>query len=414
MYFKVTILEKGKKTDHVIEADNKRFAVAKVKKEHPKAVIVSTEETSAPVEDIFGKITAEFSNFFTPKINEDDKIATIRQIAVMADAGIPIHDILDDVAKNTDDKRLSEIYHSLANDINAGKSMSQAMQQFEDEFGHIVMAMVRLGEQTGNFPEAFYKLSEILENTRDNKTKFKKAMKSPIITLVAMGIAFVILIMLVVPKFRAIFEELHTELPLPTVILLKLEYAFSHFGLYLLAGLFGIIFGIKFMYKTNKDFRRRMDHLLISPKFYLINKIIYLSTMYTYTLIFGELVKAGIPVAEALDTAVGMVENAYMREKFETVNANIGRGLSLTESFEQTGLFENMLLQMIKAGEASGQLDAMLLKVTSYYNMKFQEIIENLSSYIEPIMMFFIAGLVLLMALGIFLPMWDLGKAAKN
>ena len=136
--------------------------------------------------------------------------------------------------------------------------------------------------------------------------------------------------------------------------------------------------------------------------------------MYTYTLIFGELVKAGIPVAEALDTAVGMVENSYMREKFETVNANIGRGLSLTESFEQTGLFENMLLQMIKAGEASGQLDAMLMKVTAYYNMRFQEIIENLSSYIEPIMMFFIAGLVLLMALGIFMPMWDLGKAAKN
>ncbi len=414
MYFKVTILEKGKKTSHVVEAQNKRVAVAKVKKEHPKAVVVSTEETSAPVEDIFGKITKEFNKLFTPKINEDDKIATIRQIAVMADAGIPIHDILEDVAANTNDKRLSEIYHSLANDINAGKSMSQAMERFEDEFGHIVMAMVRLGEQTGNFPEAFYKLSEILENTRDNKKKFKKAMKSPIITLVAMGIAFVILIMLVVPKFRAIFEELHTELPIPTIILLKLEYAFSHFGLYLLAGLFGIIFGIKFMYKTNEEFRKKMDHLLISPKFYLINKIIYLSTMYTYTLIFGELVKAGIPVAEALDTAVGMVENSYMREKFETVNANIGRGLSLTESFEQTGLFENMLLQMIKAGEASGQLDSMLMKVTAYYNMRFQEIIENLSSYIEPIMMFFIAGLVLLMALGIFMPMWDLGKAAKN
>jgi len=88
--------------------------------------------------------------------------------------------------------------------------------------------------------------------------------------------------------------------------------------------------------------------------------------------------------------------------------------LSLTESFEQTGLFENMLLQMIKAGEASGQLDKMLEKVTEYYNMRFQDIIENLSTYIEPIMMFFIAGLVLLMALGIFMPMWDLGHAVKN
>jgi len=414
MYFKVTILEKGKKENFVVEAQNKRVAVAKVKKDHPKAIVVSTEETGAPVEDIFAKITKEFENFFKPKINEEAKIATIRQLAVMTDAGIPINDALEDIGKNTEDKRLAEIYQNIAADINAGKSMSQAMEPYKDEFGNVVMAMTKLGEQTGNIPEAFMKLSAILENVRDNKAKFKKAMKTPIITLVAMGIAFVILIMLVVPKFRKIFEELHTELPLPTVILLKLEYAFNHYGLYLLMGLFGLIFGIKFLYKTNPEFKKHMDKLLINPKFYLINKVIFLSTMYSYNLIFGELVKAGIPVAEALNTAVGMVQNSYMREKFEAVNANIGRGMSLTEAFEQTGLYENMLLQMIKAGEASGQLDTMLGKVTEYYNMRFQDIIENLSSYIEPIMMFFIAGLVLLLALGIFMPMWDMGKAAKN
>jgi type II secretory pathway component PulF len=157
-----------------------------------------------------------------------------------------------------------------------------------------------------------------------------------------------------------------------------------------------------------------MDKLMVHPKFYLINKVIFLSTMYKYTLIFGELVRSGIPVAEALDTAVGMVDNMYIKEKLLTVNANIGRGMSLAEAFEQTGLFENMLLQMIRAGEAGGQLDQMLEKVTEYYNMRFQDIIENLSAYIEPIMMFFIAGLVLLMALGIFLPMWDLGSAVNK
>jgi len=107
-------------------------------------------------------------------------------------------------------------------------------------------------------------------------------------------------------------------------------------------------------------------------------------------------------------------DNSYIKGKLLTVNANIGRGLSLAESFDQTELFENMLLQMIKAGETSGQLDNMLGKVTDYYDMRFQDLIDNLASYIEPIMMFFIAGLVLLMALGIFLPMWDLGSAVKN
>jgi general secretion pathway protein F len=171
---------------------------------------------------------------------------------------------------------------------------------------------------------------------------------------------------------------------------------------------------IKYLYKNNLDAKYFMDKLMISPQFYLINKAIFLSTMHKYNLVFGELVKSGIPVAEALTTAVGMVDNAVLKEQLLTVNVNIGRGISLAEALQQTGLYENMLLQMIKAGEAGGQLDTMLDKVTGYYDMKFQELIDNLSSYIEPILMFFIAGLVLLMALGIFMPMWDLGKAVKG
>jgi type II secretory pathway component PulF len=136
--------------------------------------------------------------------------------------------------------------------------------------------------------------------------------------------------------------------------------------------------------------------------------------MHRYSLIFGELVKSGIPVNEALETAVGMVDNEVLKEKLGSINGNIGRGKSLTDSIIETGLYENMLIQMIKAGEMGGQLDIMLEKVTNYYYAEFTDLIDNLSAYIEPIMMFFIAGLVLLMALGIFLPMWDMGSAAKN
>ncbi|WP_292662624.1 type II secretion system F family protein [Nitratifractor sp.] len=414
MYFRVTLLERGQRSSLVIEAPNKRAAAAKAKREHPKAVVVQAVETSAPVEEIFKKIGKDLKRFGKGKIREEDKISTIRQIAVMTDAGIPIHDTLEDVANNTTNKRLKEIYHTLAADINAGKSMSQAITPYSEEFGHIAIAMTNLGEKTGNFPESYHKLADILENIRDNKAKFKKALRYPMITLTAMAIAFVILIMLVVPKFRAIFEQFHADLPLPTKILLNLEYAFSHYGILILTILAVSIYAIIFLYKNNKDFKYQMDKILVHPRFYLINRVIFLSSMYNYTLVFGELTRAGIPVSEALDTAVDMVKNDYIRSKLETVNANIGRGMSLTEAFEQTGLFENMLLQMIKAGEAGGQLDKMLEKITDYYNMRFQDIIDNMSSYIEPIMMFFIAGLVLLMALGIFLPMWDLGRAVKG
>jgi len=414
MYFKVTLISKGQRLDHIVEAGNKYDAITKAKRDEPYSVAVEAKEVPAPLSEIFSKIGRDLSKMTKGKISIDQKISTIRQVAVMTDAGIAIHDTLEDVAENTENKRLKEIYNTLSADINAGKSMSDAMDKYSDEFGHVALAMTRLGENTGNFPASYHKLADILENIRDNVAKFKKAIRYPLITLTAMAIAFTVLIMVVVPKFRDIFEKLNTELPVPTKILLSLEYGFSHYGILILVTLLASIYTFIFTYKNNKDFKYNVDKLLVHPKFYLINKVIFLSTMHKYTLVFGELVKSGIPVSEALETAVGMVDNLYIKDKLLTVNANIGRGLSLTESFDQTELFENMLLQMIKAGEASGQLDSMLDKVTGYYDMRFQDIIDNLSTYIEPIMMFFIAGLVLLMALGIFLPMWDLGSAVKN
>ena len=237
-------------------------------------------------------------------------------------------------------------------DINAGNSMAIAMEPYTEEFGHVALAMTNLGERTGNLSESYHKLADILETVRNNNAKFKKAIRGPLITLSAMGIAFTILIMVVVPKFKDIFSKFKTELPLPTQILLKLEWAFSNYGLFIVGALFAGIFAVKFFYKTNKDFKYKMDKLMIHPKFYLINKAIFLSTMHKYNLVFGELVKSGIPVSEALETAVGMVDNLAMKEKLLTVNANIGRGMDLAEAFRLTGLYQNMLLQMIKAGRS--------------------------------------------------------------
>ncbi|MCF6206825.1 MAG: type II secretion system F family protein [Sulfurovum sp.] len=414
-YFNVIVMERGKRRTELMKAESKMAAVQMAKKKFSmNAMIVKAEETTAPVEEVISDFVASMKKSLKPKIPMNDKISTIRQIAVMTDAGIAINDTLEDVADNTHNQRLKEIYTNINNDINSGHSLSDAMTPYTEEFGHVALAMTKLGERTGNISESYHKLADILENIRDNTAKFKKAIRTPLITLAAMGIAFTILIMVVVPKFKDIFSKFKTELPLPTQILLKLEWAFSNYGLYILAALIFGIFMFKYMYKNNEDFKYQMDKLMIHPKFYLINKAIFLSTMHKYNLVFGELVRSGIPVSEALETAVGMVDNLAIKEQLLTVNANIGRGMNLAEAFAITGLYENMLLQMIKAGEAGGQLDAMLGKVTQYYDMQFQDLIDNLAAYIEPIMLFFIAALVLLMALGIFMPMWDLGKAVKG
>ena len=176
----------------------------------------------------------------------------------------------------------------------------------------------------------------------------------------------------------------------------------------------GFIFAflLKRQYSNDENFRDKVDKYLL--KVYLVGKIIFFANMSRFNLIFTELVRAGLPIADALDTAVVTVSNQDIRNKLTAVKVLVGRGISLTEAFRQTGLYEGMLIQMIGAGEQSGSLDDMTQKVTDYYRVKFNDIIDNISNYIEPILLIFIAAMVLLLALGIFMPMWDMAKAVKN
>ena len=412
-YFNVTILSKGKKRVEVVKANNKIQAIRIAKQNNPNQAVQKAIETSAPTGAQLDELVKSIKKSFEPKIQLNNKISAIRQISVMTDAGISIHDAITEVARNTENPKLKQIYQNIGNDINAGKSIADSIEPYKEEFGHVAIAMTNLGEQTGNISGSYAKLADILENIRDNIKKFKKAIRTPLITFAAMGVAFTILIMVVVPKFKEMFERFDSALPMPTQVLLFLEHMLNTYGLYILGGLVLLVFSLLHYYKTDEKFKYKIDTILVHPRFYLIHKVIFFSSMHQYTLVFGELVKSGIPVSEALDTAVGMVTNACIKEKLLTVNANISRGISLSDAFEQTELFENMLLQMIRAGEQGGQLDAMLGKVTDYYDARFQDLFDNLAAYIEPIMLFFIAGLVLLMALGIFMPMWDLGKAVK-
>ena len=149
-------------------------------------------------------------------------------------------------------------------------------------------------------------------------------------------------------------------------------------------------------------------------KTYLIKNIIKFSTLNRFTLVFSELIRAGIPIAEALDTAIGMIDNLPLKSTLQSVRMTVEKGGNLNQGLNDTELFENMIIQMVRAGEDSGTLDTMIKKVAEYYKMKFDAIIDGLSEAIEPIMLFFMAGMILLLALGIFLPMWDMGNAVQG
>jgi general secretion pathway protein F len=411
-HFTAKVLAKGKKTDYNFYAESKKEAHYLAKIKYP-GILIELSESSPPLEDQIKKFKENlFKNAKKKKIKPDAHIAAIRQLAVMTNAGISIHDSLKELANATQDSNLEGILNKLSDDINSGSSLSNSMENFRFQLGGLTLAMVKLGEKTGNMAEALHALADMLEEIRANVIKFKKAMAYPRNVMIAMAVAFTILISFVVPKFKEVFAHFKTELPLPTKILLFLEYVFNNYGLYVLAGLALFFVVFRYAVNNNRDVRFRFHQFLL--KLYLIKGIIMFSTLNRFTLVFSELVRAGIPIAEALETAISMVDTLPLKERLLTVRQSVEKGSSLSEGLEETGLFENMIIQMVAAGESSGQLDSMLQKVTDYYKMRFDAIIDGLSEAIEPIMLAIIGAMVLLLALGIFLPMWDLGSAALN
>lgn len=412
--FEVEYVKDGKRQKMFVKADNKASAQNIAKRQRSGTILKVGETKNAPANIGLNDLAANITRLLGVggKIKIPLMVASVRQLAVMTTAGISIHDSIKEVANSTEDQRLKEIFTSMSDDLNSGLSLTEASNKFKHELGDVFIAMVSLGESTGNMAEALTKLSEMMQELWDNRQKFKKAMRYPITILIALAVAFVVLMLFVVPKFKEIFDDLGAKLPLPTRILFSIESVLSNYGLYVLGGLIATIFGIRYMLRNNDEFKKGWDKYIL--KVYLFGKIIFFSTMSRFTLIFTELVRAGIPIADSLDTANKMVDNQTLKVKLGTVKVAVQQGVSLTDAFRNTEVFESMLIQMISAGEQSGSLDTMLKNVADYYKMKFNDIIDNISSYIEPLLLFFMACMVLLLALGIFMPMWDLGSAVKN
>lgn len=411
-YFVATILTKGKKEQIGMYAEDRKQANELVKLKYSGIILKVSEETE-PLEAQFKRFKTDLlSNVRKRKIKQDSLIASIRQLAVMTNAGISIYDSLSEISRSTTDETLKLVFGKLAEDINSGHSLSKSMNNFRFELGNLAIAMVQLGEKTGNLDDALYSLANMLEEIRANVIKFKKAMAYPRNVMIAMAIAFVILISYVVPNFKTMFEKLNAELPLPTLILLKLEYLFNNFGLYVLAILFISFVVFKYLINNYKNIRYGWHEVLLRT--YLIKNIIMFATLSRFTLVFSELIRAGIPIAEALDTSISMIDNLPLKNKLSSVRFAVEKGSALNVGLEDTKLFENMIIQMVSAGEESGTLDTMIGKVAEYYKMKFDAIIDGLSESVEPIMLFIIASMVLLLALGIFLPMWDMGNAVMG
>ncbi len=406
-YFKIVYLNDRKRQKTIIPSKHKYEAIKKFK-EMSLGVFISVDEVSEPLELRFQKFN-ELLKKRKKRVAIEPYIAALRQLSVMLNAGIALDQCFDEVINTTQNKQLKEIFTKIQSDVEAGLSLTKAFQKFSYELGNISASIIDLGEQTGTLSKSIIKLADILHETNENRKKLKKAIRYPMIVMVTMSIAFVAIIKLVVPNFKEMFSELNATLPIPTQFLLWLESFITNYGVFILVGIIIFIFIHKVAYAKNIKYRYFADKYIL--KIYILGKVTSLSMIGRFVYVFNNLTNSGISIVEAIKTARSTVDNSYIKKQFLLIESSIQEGKSLSDGFEATKQFENMILQMIKAGESSGSLNQMLEKVDEYYSIKYNDLVDNLYTYIEPILIFLIAGFLLTMALGVFLPMWDMVTA---
>ena len=405
MYFKIEYISKGKMQEIVISAKTVKDAISKFRKKN-LGVLINIAEYKKPslAEEIVKKLDLA-------KIDLEEYIAILDQLYVMLDAGLAIDMVIGNIKDSIKNKQLKKIFISIENDIKAGFSLTNAFEKFEKELGKLTISMIKLGEETGDLARAIKDLSVILHEILDNRKRLKKATRYPMFIVFAMMVAFTVVILFVIPPFKSMFAQLHTELPLPTRFLLWIEATIENYGMYVLLGAVFVFLIITYMYNKDENIRLQMDKFIL--KVYIVGPVIRLAMTGRFVYVLQRLIDSGIPILDAVDIALNIIDNLYIKKQFELIKNSIVTGGTIKQGFEESGMFENMTVQMIGAGEESGSLVLMLQKVSNYYLEKYRYIVDNIAVLIEPILIAAIAGFVLTLALGIFLPMWNLTEAIK-
>ena len=412
MYFEVTYLKNSKKETKIIEAANFIDANKKFKTLN-LGVFITAKETSEPLSLKIEKLKKDFEKKIkSSKIDLEEYVAILEQIYVMLDASLSLNDILNSVTESIKNKNLREIFNNLNQDLQSGINISTSLKRYEKEIGKLSISMIELGEQTGMLAESFRDLANILSEILENRKKLKSATRYPMFILFAMMIAFTVVILFVIPPFKGIFADLGAELPLPTKFLLWLEHFLRTFGPWIMGFSILMIGVINYLYNKYEKVELVIDKWML--KVYIVGKVIHYALLGRFLYSFDKMVAAGIPIMDALDTALGVVDNLYLRTQLLKIKNSIAEGRGLASGFEETQLFDKLIVQMIKSGENSGSLNRMLDKSSNFYRTKYLDIVENISTLIEPILIAAIAGFVIMLAFGIFLPMWGMADAVKG
>ena len=334
-----------------------------------------------------------------------------RQMYTLLKAGVPIMRALAGLQESSRNPAFTAMLQDLRESLDSGRELSTAMRHHPKIFSPFYLSMVQVGEMTGMLDQTFLRLYEHLEFEKDMRERIKSAVRYPMFVVVAMAVALVIVNLFVIPAFAKVFAGFHTELPLMTRILMGFSDFMVNSWPFLLALLIGAVVAFRAWINTVEG-RYKWDRLKLHLP--IAGEIIMKGTLSRFSRSLALSFKSGIPIVQALNTVGMVVDNEYMRSKIEQMRDGVERGESILRTANATGVFNATVLQMIAVGEETGDMDGLMFEVAGMYQREVEYEIKNLSANIEPIMIVALGVLVLILALGIFLPMWDLGKAALH
>jgi len=341
------------------------------------------------------------------KIKPMDIAIFTRQMATMMKAGVPLLNSFDIIGEGMDNANMRKLVDDVKQDVAAGNSFASSLRKRPLYFDDLYCNLVDAGEQSGALETLLDRVATYKERTEALKAKIKKAMNYPIAVIVVALIVSAILLIKVVPQFESVFANFGAELPAFTQIVIGLSQVMQKWWLAVLAALFAAAFSFKEAHKRSEKFRNWLDRTLL--KVPLVGDIIYKSSVARYARTLATTFAAGVPLVEALDSVAGATGNVVFRTAVNKIKQDVSTGMQLNFSMRTTGVFPSMALQMTAIGEESGALDDMLDKVASFYEAEVDNMVDSLTSLMEPMIMSVLGVLVGGLVIAMYLPIFQLG-----
>jgi len=330
-----------------------------------------------------------------------------RQMYTLTKAGVPIGQALAGLSRSTRNPELRLVLENVKASVESGRELSAALAQHPQVFTSIYVNTIKIGENTGRLEDVFLRLSEYLERERDTRARIKAALRYPMFVLIAISIAIGVINVMVIPQFARIFERAKVDLPLPTRIIVGTSDFFVAWWPLLAALVIGGFFAFR-TWRSTPEGTYRWDEIRL--RLPIVGSIIYRATLGRFARGFSMALAAGVPLAQALTVMSQAVDNEFVGEHIRNIRSGIERGDSLTRTATATGMFTPLVLQMLSVGEDAGAIDTLLVEVAEFYEREVDYDIKNLSQALEPILIAVLAIFVLIFALGVFLPLWDMAQ----